>query len=155
MRRFERQADGSVVAEIEDAEVTLLTTLTHQAAAVVGDADLDDPAVQRILPDAYPDDAEASAEFRRFTQADLAGRKLANAARILDCLERVDSGSLTLGHEDVTAWLRGLTDIRLILATRLGIETDDDLGASADPMMRDVYDWLGFVQNSLVEAIDA
>jgi hypothetical protein len=33
--------------------------------------------------DAYPDDAEASAEFRRFTADDLTTRKAANARRII------------------------------------------------------------------------
>ena len=31
----------------------------------------DDPALLRLLPDARPDDAEASAEFRRFTEKTL------------------------------------------------------------------------------------
>ena len=51
------------------------------------------------------------------------------------------------------AWVRSLTDIRLTIAARLGIETDDDLG-SEDPAMLDLYDWLGFVQGSLVDCMD-
>ncbi|WP_403024315.1 DUF2017 domain-containing protein [Salinibacterium sp. GXW1014] len=156
MRRFEPQPDGAVVAQIEEAEVALLSTLARQAADVVAAADFDDPAVGRILPDAYPDDPEASAEFRRFTQADLAGRKLANAGVILEALDEVREGELRLRPEQVQAWLRSLTDVRLILATRLGIQAEgDEDRPGVDPMMRDVYDWLGFVQNSLIEAIDA
>ncbi len=58
---------------------------------------------------------------------------------------------------DQQAWLRTLTDIRLIIASRLGIETDDDQGRTdtdEDMMMRDVYDWLGMVQGTLIEAIE-
>jgi hypothetical protein len=51
------------------------------------------------------------------------------------------------------AWIRTLTDIRLTVAARLGIETDGDLG-SDDPVMLDLYDWLGFVQGSLVDCLD-
>jgi hypothetical protein len=156
MRRFERQADGSFEATLDEAEVGLLSTLTQQSAAVVSGADLDDPAVRRVLPDAYPNDPEASAEFRRFTQADLAGRKTANAERMLATLEETSDGRLRLDAAAAQAWLRGLTDIRLILAARLGIETEEDTESEAlDPVMRDIYDWLGFVQNSLVEALDA
>lgn len=156
MRRFERQPDGSLVAQIEEAEVALLSALARQTADVVAAADANDPAVGRILPDAYPDDPAASAEFRRFTQADLASRKLANAGLILETLDEVREGELRLQADQVPAWLRSLTDIRLILATRLGVEAEgDEDRPGVDPMMRDVYDWLGFVQNSLIEAIDA
>ena len=31
----------------------------------------DDPALARLFPDAYPDDPDATAEFRRYTQPDL------------------------------------------------------------------------------------
>lgn len=156
MRRFERQPDGTLAAVIDDAEIALLGTLARQVAEVVGGADLDDPAVRRVLPDAYPDDPEASAEFRRFTQTDLAGRKVANAERIAESLDGATAGLLRLDTVAAGAWLRGLTDIRLILASRLGIESDADAESDAlDPVMRDVYDWLGFVQNSLVEALDA
>lgn len=156
MRRFEPRPGGGVSAEIDDAEIALLTTLAAQVAEVVGTGDLSDPAVRRVLPDAYPDDPEASAEFRRFTQADLAERKSAHAHRIIATLERTTAGHLALDEPEISSWLRGLTDIRLVLATRLGIVTEEDAErADIDPVMRDVYDWLGFVQNSLVEALDA
>lgn len=156
MRRFELQQDGSIVAHVEAAEIELLSTLARQTGDVIAAGNLDDPAVKRVLPDAYPDDAEASAEFRRFTQGDLAVRKRANAARLLETLEEVRSGELTLQSADVLPWLRALTDIRLVLASRLGIEADGDENRDdIEPMARDVYDWLGFVQNSLIEAIDA
>ena len=53
--------------------------------------------------------------------------------------------------------MRTLTDIRLIIASRLGIENDGDEGndeTDADLMMQDIYDWLGMVQGSLIEALD-
>jgi hypothetical protein len=51
------------------------------------------------------------------------------------------------------AWVRSLTDIRLTIAARLGIETDDDV-ESGDAVVRDLYNWLGFVQGSLVDCLD-
>jgi hypothetical protein len=64
-----------------------------------------------------------------------------------------------LDAAQVQAWLRTLTDVRLALATRLGIEDDEHVWDedSDDPVavMHDVYDWLGFVQETLVLAIDA
>ena len=40
-----------------------------------------------------------------------------------------------------------------MIAARLGIVNDGDEG-DADSVMAEVYDWLGYVQGSLVEALD-
>ncbi|WP_233245448.1 DUF2017 family protein [Salinibacterium hongtaonis] len=157
MRRFEREADGSFVALADDAEIGVLTTLARQIAELVTERSPSDPAVLRLLPDAYADDAEAASEFRRFTEADLAARKASNAQTVVETLESTgDDGRIRVEASQAIAWLKTLTDIRLVLAVRLDIDSeDDDDGRETDPMMRDVYDWLGFVQNSLVEALDA
>lgn len=156
MRRFEREPGGTLVALADADEARLLSTLAGQVADLVASADEVDPAVLRLLPDAYRDDAEASAEFRRFTAEGLGNRKVLNARAMVESLEQVPTtGEVRLDAPAAGAWLRSLTDIRLVLAERLGIETEDDEdGREVDPIMRDVYDWLGFVQNSLVEALD-
>ena len=126
----------------------------------------EDPVLQRLLPDAYRDDEAAAADFRRYTERGLRETKIANARAVIDSL--VDAGMAESEHVDqavevdlnpaqVQAWLRTLTDVRLALATRLGIEDDahewdDDDDPAA--VMHDVYDWLGFVQETLVLAID-
>lgn len=158
MRTFQRADDGVVTAEIERDEALLLQSLGSQLAAVLTEADGADPAMARLLPDAYPDDAVASAEFRRFTSAGLVSRKLLNVERVLVTLSAsVESGVLSLDGDDAQSWLRTLTDLRLTLASRLGIESDesDHRAEGDDAVLHDLYDWLGFVQNSLVEAIDA
>lgn len=168
MRRFERQPDGTVGALIDAEEATLLRSLAGQVAEVVasgvstlgraaGPVRGADPVIARLLPDAYPQDSEASAEFRRFTSAGLADRKRLNAETVIRSLSDAGAtGSVSLDDRESLAWLRSLTDIRLTIATRLGIDSDDeDAGRSIDPLMHEIYDWLGFVQNSLVEALDA
>jgi hypothetical protein len=128
----------------------------------------DDPVLQRLLPDAYRDDEAAAADFRRYTERGLRDTKIANARAVIASL--VDGGMADVESADhqvevdldaaqVQAWLRTLTDVRLALATRLGIEDDEHVWDedSDDPVavMHDVYDWLGFVQETLVLAIDA
>jgi hypothetical protein len=128
----------------------------------------DDPVLQRLLPDAYRDDEAAAADFRRYTERGLRDTKIANARAVIASL--VDGGmadgesadhqvEVDLDAAQVQAWLRTLTDVRLALATRLGIEDDEHVWDedSDDPVavMHDVYDWLGFVQETLVLAIDA
>ena len=74
--------------------------------------------------------------------------------------ERTDDKiEVELDPEAVQAWLRSLTDIRIALAVRLGIDDDDDVflvaasGDEATQAMGQIYDWLGFVQESLVTAL--
>lgn len=155
MRAFQREPDGTVVASVDRDEALLLQNLASQVTALLREGDGLDPAIVRLLPDAYPDDASASAEFRRFTAGGLVERKLANADTVMMTLsESVESGEVRLDPQQAGAWLRSLTDIRLTLASRLGIESDDQ-APSEDAILQNLYDWLGFVQNSLVEAVDA
>ncbi len=154
---FLRGGDGGLLAEFsaEEADVisTLATQVGHLVAGRVGVPG--DPAITRLLPTAYPDDPESAAEFRRFTENDLAARKIRNAETVIATLG--GGGKIELDEAAAQAWLRTLTDIRLTLAARLGITLDDELGnQSSDEavMMRQVYDWLGYVQESLVSALD-
>lgn len=161
MRQFERTPDGRLEARLDPEEAALLQSLAGQVAEVVtagvSSESTGDPAFERLLPDAYPGDVEASAEFRRFTAGGLAVRKLQNADTVISTLNNVAiTGCVSLDETEALAWMRSLTDIRLTIASRLGIDTeDDDAGRSIDPLMREIYDWLGFVQNSLIEALDA
>src|SRR6478735_11713007 len=47
----------------------------------------EDPVLARLFPTAYPDDEEAAAEFRRFTEGALRDNKAARASAIIDDLE--------------------------------------------------------------------
>ena len=55
--------------------------------------------------------------------------------------------------------MRAFTDIRLALATRLGVEADDeDYWHSLpddDPRAQahDIYEWVGYLQETVVEAL--
>lgn len=155
MKAFRREADGTVFAAIDRDEALLLQSLASQLTALLREGDGGDPAVIRLLPDAYPDDPIASAEFRRFTADGLVERKLANAGTVMTSLsESIETGEVRLDPVQAGAWLRCLTDIRLTLASRLGIESDDQ-EPNGDTILQELYDWLGFLQNSLVEAVDA
>jgi Domain of unknown function (DUF2017) len=118
----------------------------------------DDPALARLLPDAYRDDPAAANEFRRYTERDLRAGKADAAQTVLATLPE-DGGRINLSTEEAHAWLRALNDIRLALAVRLGIaeEMPDDLDEMTpdDPRYAAlaVYDWLTATQDSLVQAL--
>jgi hypothetical protein len=129
----------------------------------------DDPVLARLFPTAYPDDEDAAGEFRRFTEGSLRDGKARNAVLIIDTLE--ESGlppaleedglwiDVELSAADAQAWMRSFTDIRLALATRLGIEEGDesywDMLPDEDPRthVHDIYEWVGYLQETLVQAL--
>jgi hypothetical protein len=118
----------------------------------------DDPVLARLLPDAYRDDTEAAGEFRRFTEQELRSGKVAAAQTVLDTLPP-DGGRIELTDEDAQVWLRALNDVRLVLGVRLDISEDtaqrsQDLDP-ADPRAAYlwVYDWLTYLQETLVRAL--
>jgi len=128
----------------------------------------DDPVLARLFPTAYPTDEEAAGEFRRFTERTLRDGKARNAVLIIDKLEEaglpstIDEDGLwvevELGGDEVEAWMKSFTDIRLALASRLGVEEGDDGYWDSlpedDPRthVHDIYQWVGFLQETLVRS---
>lgn len=173
---FSLHRSGDVAVRLDDAERGLLLSLANQVAEFVAPQALDpaadplaamvgiddtaqmsaDPALARLFPDAFIDDPEAADEFRRFTERGLRETKLANAHAVIDALE---SGASTIKRSDVGAWLGFLNDTRLTLGSRLEIteENHGELAAlpEGDPRLAlfHVYDWLTYLQDSLVQLL--
>lgn len=152
---YELLDDGSA------AEADPLAAMVGIGTAVEAPAD---PALARLLPDGHRDDPEASADFRRYTELGLRQRKRANLEIARVSLGR--EGTLVLDDAEARAWVVALTDVRLVLAERMGLRTDDDhdrLRGSAEaqaergdegPMvMLSLYDFLTWLQETLVEAL--
>jgi Domain of unknown function (DUF2017) len=121
-----------------------------------------DPVVARLLPDGYRGDDEAAGEFRRFTEVGLRSGKVDAAQRVLDDLgdtELADRVTVSLDPEAALIWARCLNDLRLSIGTRLEVTEDDEQRFGAldddDPVRwtYDVYVWLGWLQESLIEAM--
>ena len=129
----------------------------------------EDPVLKRLFPSAYGDDEEAAGEFRRFTEGELRDGKARAAATIIDELEEaglpaeLDEDGMVIDVElstgEAEAWMRSFTDIRLALATRLGVEEDDedfwDSLPEDDPsgQVYGIYQWVGILQETIVEAM--
>jgi len=188
---FQRRRRGGVVATFTGFEADLLRSLASQlvellrnetAAPREGDDPLEqlldfsgpttepeDPVLARLFPTAYPHDAEAAGEFRRFTEGALRDGKARSAVAIIETLEgaglpaELGEEPITLDIEltpaDAVGWMKSFTDIRLALATRLGIEDGDEEEWLAMPdedpraHVYDIYQWLGYLQETLVEAV--
>jgi len=130
----------------------------------------EDPVLLRLLPDGYSDEPgseDANADFRRYTERGLRDDKVANAEAVIASLRVAGADTATdddpvdveLDEAGVQAWLRSLTDLRLAIGTRLGVADGDEERweslADDDPAkaMHDVYDWLGFLQETLVRTL--
>ncbi|MDN3494493.1 DUF2017 family protein [Planococcus sp. APC 4015] len=161
--------DRMIVLELARIEGGHLAALVTQFAELLDestDSAQRDPGILRLVPDAYSDDAEAAAEFRSLTESDLIGRRQSDASIVLASLAGylelsddpddpalVESVDVRLDADTARAWLRTLAAIRLVLATRLGIDDEDDHDGE-DPRFG-IYDWLGYRLDGLVRALDA
>jgi hypothetical protein len=185
--RFKKARGGVVTADVSDVEASVLASAVGQLLHLLGEADdvsddplaamvglpsgevrrPDDPALARLLPDAYRPDAsddprfdadEAATDFRRYTEHDLRAGKRAHAVTVLEALAALGgAGRLRLDRAAADAWLGTLNDLRLVLGTRLEVSEDtyeqpppdDDEIAHA----LQVYSWLGWLQESLLDCL--
>ncbi|MBG6238678.1 hypothetical protein IWX78_001650 [Mycetocola sp. CAN_C7] len=168
MRAFDAGASGDLLAEFEVQEVVVFTDLVQQIIGLLervkqGEADVDPGVLARLFPDAYVNDPEAADEFRRFTLDDLIDRKVENARGVLVSFENARSRltgdgevrTVQLDREYAMYWLGTLTDLRLVLATSLGIDGSGNTSEETDSeYVESLYDWFGFAQGSLLEALE-
>lgn len=147
-------------------EATQLAQLVDDLRDLVGaERDLDDPAVARLTPDAYPDDVDASQIFQESTRGDLLDRRSADAGIVsaalgnlradlsgLSEVEAFAEHDLIIAPSEIDAWLRTLTALRLVIADRIGIVGEDE--DRPDDARYGVYDWLAYRLETLVEAAD-
>ncbi len=175
---FKRHGADSYVATFAETEKEVLLNLVEQLiellaervdhgnedplAAMVGitshDSPPEDEVLHRLLPNAYADDVDA-AEFRRYTESTLRGKKQAHAMSIRMMLKASPEGDVELDHKCANDWLGGLNDVRLALGVRLKIENNNyehlELLSPDDPLrgVYAVYSWLGWLQETLLEAL--
>lgn len=157
--------DGAVVVPLALLEGRHLLALIEEFRLIIESADDDDrDLTRRLVPDAYPDDSEASAEFGALTRGDLFDRRLSDGAAVRQDL--VGSGfddensdedplgprELAIPVERLDAWMRTLTAMRLMMASRLGIG-QQDAHDPEDPRFG-VYDWLGYRLDGLIQLAD-
>ena len=134
-------------------------------AALVGlDSEAREPsdrALRRLLPNVMKDDAEASLEFRRYTERSLREGKIgALKAAALG----LDKDELVLTPADARHWSTALNDVRLVLAERLDIRDDADAehvhrmqdwsqAEDVESYLALVYNFTTWLQESLVQAM--
>ncbi|GAB3390011.1 hypothetical protein GCM10027568_13070 [Humibacter soli] len=173
MTRIRRMRDGAFTVTLLDDEFIALTALEADLLGALADrlSAVVDGAVDTspLFPDAYPHDREANAEFHALTDVDLVSAKSEAARSVMNAFAGVDPESsgapwrqselrtVMFDSEAAHVFMRNLTDLRLLLAERLGIENDGDEGHRDAEHAVDLarYWWLGETQERLVAALSA
>lgn len=146
MSLIEPVADGfDLHLSIDERE--LLASLPGQLVELLDANDPDDPALQRLFPDAYSAaDSDHAEEYRRLMTEDLRERH-----RI--ALETLAAGAHAehLSGDDLYAWMTALTQLRLVIGTRIGVT--EDWEPEADDATAGVYSYLSWLQDQVVAAL--
>lgn len=164
-------AGGATRAPTDDDAVLAALDFQPTDAGPAGDRPPSDPALARLLPDMSEDEALAG-ELRELTEAPLRAEKI---ARLLAVVAELDApsgprGTFFVPDGTETDVLRAVNDVRLVLATRLGVGetiTDEELyeraeaagsGATDRPeavvdAMAILYTSLTWWQESLINAL--
>jgi len=155
VKGFERR-DGFAVAELDEEERLVVARIVADVALLLGAesfgldggaepeaaSDIDDPfahlrgleesirepsdpAILRLLPNAAPTDRDVAAEFRRLTDGELRSIKTRRLRRMWEQLSAGDD-EWAVPADAALETAAALTDVRLVLASRLGLATDDD-----------------------------
>lgn len=123
--------------------------------------DVSDPLIKRLFPDAYGDPS-ADAEYRRLTTDAARNQRVSDARTVLADLAATSEGArpLHVAPKHVDAWLKTVNALRISLAVRLDIVDESSLASlsrlsARDPRtpVIDIYDWLGYVLESLLSAL--
>lgn len=180
MARAFRRTRRGIAGEFEAGELRLLRRLFADVvqllepearenedplAALVG-LDLEavrpeDSAVIRLLPDAVKNDDDGALEFRRLTERSLRQEKVSalRAAALL-----LESTPVVLTADQGQVLARALNDVRLVLADRLDIRTDEDAARlhevsdledaeDLESYLALVYNFVTWVQESLMQTL--
>lgn len=123
----------------------------------------DDPILSRLLPDFHRldddapsvEDQNSAAALRSLHEPELLDLKTGVAGVLLETCPP-GGGEVRLDDEQADAWLSALNDVRLALGTALDVTEDmPDRLPEDDPREPhlNVYHWLTWVQESLLQAV--
>ena len=150
---LKRRRDGRFELRLPAEERTFLASLADQMDELLDEAP-DDPSLRRLSPPAYLDDIVREAEYQVFMADDLRKSRRASLDVLRETAQRTE-----LTEEEVVRWMQAINAIRLVLGTRLGIDSDEyevEVDEN-DPLASTwaVYDVLSLLLEQAVRALSA
>jgi hypothetical protein len=149
-RRVKRTRRGDYALRLPRVEREILRALPRQLRELLSS---DDPALGRLFPPAYGDDAEMNREYEQLVRGDLVAQRMGS----IEVMEATIDAE-RVNEEQLLAWLGAINDLRLVLGTRLDVTEDetpefDETNPQAAPYA--LYYYLGWLEEQVVEELAA
>ncbi len=149
---------GRLLIELDAPEAGALRHVADEMFILLEEESRADPVTRRLFPDAYEDEQDARS-FASLVGDELRATKRHSLERVRSHLGRAGNARVSLGPDDVQAWLTTLTDLRLAIGARLEI-TEETMDAPIDSGHPDslsmaIMHWLGWLQESILETIES
>lgn len=146
---FERVGPNQFRNNLDEYFRDVVTSLCEQlrdAVLMGGDS------TRRLYPAAYANDDERNSEWKSMVGGQLIASRLDNLDRVATAIE-LD----ILSGDDLSALMRALNDVRLVLAVQLGIEFSSDeeqpFADERDAERYRAYEFLGYLVTYAVQAL--
>ncbi len=150
-QRFVLQDDGTFATTWPAADRVLIEQLTDELEAALADpTDGSDDALVRLFPPAYGIDEEKSREYASLARDELVASRRAS----LDVLRQaIDRDTATA--EELSAMMRAVNDLRLVIGTRLDVSEESELPPDDHPDAETwaIFEHLGHLMSQLIEAL--
>jgi hypothetical protein len=165
----ERVGPDAFVVRLGEPEREVLVRLFGELDAMVAAAgDVESappPNAGRLFPPAFTDhdgsDADRDSEYQRLMRSELIESRRAAVAGVLGVLDAGPSGrggdEFTFDEDRLSAFLRSLNSLRLVLGSLLGVD-DDEAAGEADDRVREspefaLFAWSGWMLEWVVQAL--
>ncbi|WP_436793912.1 DUF2017 family protein [Actinospongicola halichondriae] len=155
-RRVKRLGTDRYRITLPEHEADLLRNLLPQLRGLLttGMAE-NDPSLTRLFPTAYANDPELDAGYQALVRDELLEKRFGSLDVIEALLAEADGGEVD--GDELSAWMRAINDLRLVLGTRLDVGEDDD-PSDIDPDDPDapawaIYHYLAMLVSVIVDAL--
>jgi len=153
MPDFSANRDG-VELKLDPDESRLLKQLTTEYASLLRD-ERTGPVRDRLFPAAY-DDAKDEAAYKDLIGESLEQHKLEALEAVTKRLSKRGRTVVTITDDDFEAWLQCITDMRLAIGTRVGVD-EERMSEHVSPRDPDanalaIIHWLAWLTEGLIEA---
>jgi hypothetical protein len=145
---IERLGEDEFAVHLDPPEREMIEGLAAQLEELL---ETDSPLLVRLFPPPYGDDLERNEGYAALAVPELIEHRRA-AIEVL----RSSADATRLNEEELTAWMRSINDLRLVLGTMLGIETDDDPVGAPEGLehVRSIYGFMGALLETIVNALE-
>ena len=157
MPDFTARPDG-VTVSFDSQEADVLRRLLSEMEDLLLSAGIEDAVMERLFPDAYPEEEpEAREDYRRYAVSELERMR---TQAVQDAIELAGSHGpldLVLDEGNASMWLSLFTDIRLAIGIRLDVD-EEKMEAPIDPRDPEaaalsVMHWVGWIQQEVIERL--